>query len=197
MTTQVEPGTQIERYLLLLRTALGPMPAAEKSEILSDLRSHIEERMADAGTNRAQIAAETIAALGSAESLAASYRRERLMARAGATAEPHLLLRATFQWALTGLRGFVAFLVLLFGYGLGIGFTICALLKPFMPNNVGLWADPPAFTLGVITRPGAHELLGWWMMPVGLTIGPLLSIGTTRLVQWLLRKRAAQYREAL
>jgi hypothetical protein len=191
MTTETEARAQIERYLLRLRTALGRMPEAEKAEILSDLRSHIEERIADAGTGQAEIAAETIAALGSPDALAESYHRERLMARATASAAPSLLLSATFQWALTGLRGFLAFLVLLFGYSVGLGFLACALLKPFLWNQIGLWLDPPAFSLGYLNAAGrgGRELLGWWIIPVGYTVGPLLMIWTTRLLQWLLRRR--------
>jgi len=194
MTTHVDPRSQIERYLLRLRTALGRMPNEEKAEILSDLRSHIEERLSSASADPAEVVAETIAALGSPESLAASYHRERLMARATASAEPGLLLRATFQWALTGLRGFSVFLVLLAGYGIGLGFLACGVLKAFMPEQIGLWVDPPAFSLGYLSPAGrtGHELLGWWMVPLGWTIGPLLLIWTTRLVQWLLRLRVSQ-----
>lgn len=185
MTTQVDARAQIERYLLRLRGALGNVSAEEKAEILSDLRNHLEES--------AGAVAAAIAALGSPEELAASYHRERLLARASTTPEPSLLLRATFQWALTGLRGVLAFLVLLFGYSFSAGFLICALLKPFMPNQVGMWLHPPAITLGVVSEPGAHELLGWWMIPIGFTVGPLLLIGTTRLIQLLLRRRAARH----
>ena len=53
MATQTDTRTQIERYLLRLRTALGRMPDAEKAEILSDIRNHIEERLADATSGQA------------------------------------------------------------------------------------------------------------------------------------------------
>jgi hypothetical protein len=184
----------MERYLLRLRTALGRMPDAEKAEILSDIRNHIEERLSDASSGQAEIVAETIAALGSPESLAASFHRERLMARASVSPAPGLLLHATFQWALTGLRGFVAFLALLLGYSLGAGFLACAVLKPFLPTHIGLWVDPPAFSLGYISPDwhGARELLGWWIIPIGYSVGPLFLIWTTRLVQWLLRRHATQ-----
>ncbi len=198
MATHTDTRSQIERYLLRLRTALGRMPDAEKAEILSDIRNHIEERLTDAAVDPGEIVAETIEALGTPESLAAAFHRERLMARASASGAPSALLHATFQWALTGLRGFLAFLVLLLGYGLGLGFVVCALLKPFMWNQIGLWVDPPAFSLGYLNpaeRTG-HELLGWWMIPVGYTVGPMLLIGTTRLLQWLLRRRVARSEEA-
>ena len=194
MTTHTDTRAQIERYLLRLRTALGRLPDAEKAEILSDIRNHIEERLASSSEGHAEIVAQTIAALGSPESLAASYHRERLMARASASGAPPALLDATFQWALTGLRGFLAFLALLFGYSLGLGFLACALLKPFLPEHIGLWMDPPFFSLGYIAPSirGARELLGWWIVPIGYTIGPLALIWTTRLVQWLISQRRSQ-----
>ena len=199
METNADPRSHVERYLLRLRTALGRMPDSEKAEILSDLRNHIEERLSDASSGQAGIVAETIAALGSPETLAASYYRERMMARATVSAAPPLLLQATFQWALTGLRGFVVFVALLAGYSLGLGFLVCALLKPFLPNHIGMWVDPPGFSLGYLSpaeRTG-REVLGWWIIPIGWTVGPLLVIWTTRLVQWLLRRRVAQRVEAL
>lgn len=194
MATHTDTRTQIEHYLLRLRTALGRLPDAEKAEILSDIRNHIEERLTASSEGHPEIVAETIAALGSPESLAASYHRERLMARACASGAPPALLRATFEWALSGLRGFLAFLALLVGYSMGLGFLACAVLKPFLPQHIGLWVDPPSFSLGYIDPSirGARELLGWWIVPIGYTIGPLALIFTTRLVQWLIRRRRSR-----
>jgi uncharacterized membrane protein len=194
MATQTETRAQIERYLLRLRSALGGMPDAEKAEILSDIRNHIEERLVDAPAGQAEAATETMAALGNPETLAATYRRERLMARAVASPAPALLLHATFQWALTGLRGFLAFLALLIGYSSGLSFLVCAVLKPFLPSHIGLWLDPPLFSIGYFNAADhlKHEVLGWWIVPLGLAIGPLMLIWTTRLVQWLIRRRPTQ-----
>jgi len=176
---------------LRLRAGLGPMPDAEKAEILSDIRNHIEERIADAPTGQEEIVAATIAALGIPETLAASYRRERTLVRAAHSSSPAELLNAAFQWAMTGLRGFLVFLALLLGYGFGLTFLVCALLKPFTPNSVGLWMNGSVLTLGAISQPapGAHELLGWWIIPIGYVLGPLSMICSTRMVRWLLRRR--------
>jgi hypothetical protein len=195
------PGAEkIASYLLRLTAALGPMPGAEKEEILSDIRNHIEERASDAITGgTAGTIAETITSLGSPERLAASYHRERLLARATASPDPTLLLHATFQWARTTLKGFLALLVLLLGYGLGLGFLVCAFLKPFMPHEIGLWRDPPAFSLGYLNPAERHaqDLLGLWIIPVGYVIGPLLLIGTMHLVQWLLHQQLLHSRSTL
>ena len=191
MATHTDTRAQVEHYLLRLRSALGRMPDSEKAEILSDIRNHIEERLSASSTGDAEIV-DTLTALGRPELLAASFHRERLMARAATSPEPAVLLRATFQWALTGIRGFLAFLVLLFGYSTGLAFLACALLKPFMPHNIGMWLDPPAFSLGYISPESriGRELLGWWIVPLGFVMGSLLLILTTRLVQRLIRRHS-------
>ncbi len=191
MATNSDTRSQVEHYLLRLRTALGRMPDAEKAEILSDIRNHIEERLSVAPDGQAGIAAETLAALGAPETLAASFHRERLMARAVVSPAPSVMLRATFHWALTGVRGLLAFLALLLGYSLGLGLLLCAVLKPFLPSHVGLWLDPPAFSLGYFTAADhlKREILGWWIVPLGLAVGTLSMVWTTRLVQWLIRRR--------
>lgn len=194
MAMHTDTRSQVERYLLRLRTALGRMPDGEKAEILSDIRNHIEERLSAAPDGQAEMAAETLAALGSPETLAAAFHRERLMARAVASPGPSVLLRATFRWALTGARGVLAFLALVLGYSLGLGFLACAVLKPFFPNHVGLWLDPPAFSVGFFSAADhlKREILGWWMIPLGLVVGTLSMVWTTRLVQWLIRRRPAR-----
>ena len=161
------------------------MPDAEKAEIISDLRNHIDERVADSNAGETETVTETLAALGSPESLAASYRRERLIARASASAEPALLLRATFRVGARGaarVRRIPGVVVRLLH---GIGFLVCAFLKPFLPNQIGLWIDPPAFSLGYLDHAGRHgqELLGWWLIPVGYIVGPLAVLWTTALCQ--------------
>jgi len=184
---------QVERYLLKLRSALGGLHDAEKAEIISDIRNHIEERLAELGAPDDNAIGQVLTALGGAEALAVEFQRERLIAQAAFTVEPMLLLRATFQWALTAVSGVAAFVLLLFGYSIGLALVVCAALKPIMPQNIGLWVDPPAFTLGYLNpmeRHG-HELLGWWILPVGYVGGVLLLVATTRLVRWILRLRAA------
>ncbi len=187
MTTPADGRARIEDYLLRLRVTLARMPESEKTEILSDIRNHLEERLTSGGESAL---GETITALGAPGTLAASYYRERKLASAAASSAPGALLAATFHWALTGLRGFLVFLVLIVGYSLGLGFIACALLKPFTPETIGLWWNPPSLNLGYQSpASGAHDLLGWWIIPVGYTVGPLFLIGTTRLIQRIIRRR--------
>ena len=110
------------------------------------------------------------------------------MARARATFSPTLILRTTIRWATKTVLGFVAFVVGLVGYGLGVSLIACALLKPFLPGNIGLWIDRHGMNLGFeIPRPHGQELLGWWIIPLGLMAGTALLLVSTVFLRWMLR----------
>jgi hypothetical protein len=192
MHEQSESGDRMERYLLRFRLALGSTPEAEKKEILSDIRCHIAERVAESELPAEEALAQTLDALGTPESLAQTYRAEGLLNRAAAGSSPWLLVRATFVWALTGIEGFFALLALFFGYVTAVSFLACAVLKPIFPDRVGMWVDPPLFTIGIHSPSlhPAHELLGYLIIPLGLVAGSSLLVLTTRCGRWLIRRFA-------
>jgi uncharacterized membrane protein len=183
--------TQMNDYLARLRAALTGMTLAEREDIVEELRMHIRERCGDPQTSVEAI----LAGLGPADELAQQYRTGLLVQKASHSISPVLLLRATLRWATTGVEGFLVFVIALCGYGMGVGFVLLALLKPFFPRNTGLWAGPGEFSFSfrmgaTMTNPSSpvHELLGWWLIPVCLVIGSLSLAGTTKLIQFLLRR---------
>lgn len=180
----------IERYLSRLGKALQGADPAEREEILSDIRSLIQEHL-DAA-ERSQAAVDTVLArLGSPEALAEAYRMEGLLARAAHSYAPLLLLKAAFGWALMGIRGFLIAIVLFTGYLMSIGCFAVGILKPFLPAQTGLWLGPGQFFFGFVDpHPGVREVLGWWAIPVGLILGLLFYVGTTRLARWFFATRA-------
>lgn len=173
----------IERYLLRFRIALGNAPQVEKDELVAEIRSHILDRLAS------DPEAAILADLGPPEKLAAAYLAEGLLKRAAWSVSPILIMRATLHWAMTGVRGFLVFLVLLVGYVTGAGFYICAIAKPFFPEYVGLWTGPHRFSFGLIVPPetATGEILGIWFAPVALVLGSLCLIGVTHFVRWMIR----------
>jgi len=197
MSQTVKHPDAVEHYLLRLRRALGSVKAESVDEILSDIRSHIEERVAASPVPAGQAVMEVLERLGTPQQLAANYRAEGLLERASVSSGPLLLLRATFYWALTGLGGFVALLILLFGYLFGISFLVTAVLKPFYGDRVGLWVGPDTLQLGAHMGseplPAGRELLGYWIIPLGLVIGLLSLILTTLFVRWLIRRQRTRW----
>jgi hypothetical protein len=189
MTPDVKTADTIDRYLLRFRLALTGV--RDKDELVSEIRSHIVERLEDHSRPVDEIVNNTLAGLGTPEVLATRYRTEGLLERASTTMSPLLLLRATMRWAMTGIRGFFAFWVLFLGYFTAGAFYVCAVLKPFFPNDIGFWVGAHGASMG--TRPTGSgediELLGMWFAPVALALGCLCIIGTTKFVRWMISKR--------
>ena len=188
MTPDTKTADQIERYLLRFRLALTGV--RDKEELVSEIRSHIVERLEDTSRPLEEVVERTLAGLGAPEVLATRYRTEGLLERASSTMSPLLLLRATMRWAMTGIRGFFAFWVLFVGYFTAAAFYVCAALKPFFPDDIGLWVGAHGFDMG--SRPaggGDTEILGMWFAPVALACGCLCIIGTTKFVRWMISKR--------
>lgn len=181
---------QIDVYLARLRRALEGLPAADIDEILRELRGHIAERATDTESTPPDGAPieQILSELGAPENIASAYRNDALVARARATFSPGLILRTTMRWATKTALGFLAFIVALVGYGVGLSLIACALLKPLLPDNIGLWISRQGMNLGFQTpRPPGPELLGWWIIPLGLVGSAAFILGSTVFLRWMLR----------
>ncbi len=190
MHGQSDARDRVEQYLLRFRSALRGASKAERSEIVSDIRCHIAERREESALPDEQAIIQTLDALGSPESLAETYRMEGLLNRATAGASPTVLIRATFAWALAGIEGFLALLFLFTGYATALSFLACAGLKPFFPEQVGVWLGPSLFAFGIVfpSPDASRELLGWWIVPVAFALGIGVFVLTTKLGRFFLRR---------
>lgn len=185
-----EGPVRLERYLGELRARLRGLPAAEASEIVEEIASHVRESVGGAELEANEVGA-VLDRLGSPAELAALYATESLLARAGRSRSPWLLLRSLGRFAKLSVGGFFAFLGLLVGYGLSGSFALAALMKPFAPGRVGLWhgnGDEFSLHLGFVALPQGEELLGWWLIPLGLAIGAVGLYLTTRFGRWAIRR---------
>lgn len=180
----------IASYLAALRKQLAGLPADDVEEIVQELRGHIAERVAESASGQNGTTVEGILhQLGTAEQIGSLYRSDALVAHARTTFSPALIIRTTIRWASRTVLGFAASLAGLIGYSIGVGLIVCAVLKVFLPNDVGLWMNPSdGFVLGVeVPRPHGPELLGWWLIPYGLGVGVAFILGTTVFLRWMLR----------
>lgn len=181
---------QVEVYLGALRKQLAGLPADDVEEILRELRGHIAERVAESATGRNTTPVEQILRqLGTPEQIGSLYGADAMVAHARETFSPALIIRTTIRWASKTVAGCMASLVGLIGYSIGVGLIACAALKPFLPNDIGLWLNSAdGFVLGIeVPRPHGHELLGWWIIPYGLGVGIAFILGTTVFLRWMLR----------
>jgi uncharacterized membrane protein len=183
MTTEI----QIDSYLTALRLHLGPLTIAEREEIIREINAHIRDSAEETGAS-----VETVLArLGPAAELAAQYRDGLLISQASRSFSPLVLLRAALRLATKGVFGFVAFFLGLFGYTMGVGLVLTALLKPIFPANTGVWFVNGHFHSAGSMFPGpppnVHDVLGLWYTPLALTLGSLTLLLTTFLIQTSLR----------
>ena len=175
---------QIESYLTALRSHLGPLTIAEREEIVLEIGAHIRDSAEQSGTAVSAI----LARLGTAEGLAAQYREGLLIRQASRSFSPLVLLRATLRLATKGVFGVLVFFLGIFGYAIGGGLVLTALVKPILPGNTGVWFDGNGHLMssGVLFPPpgsSAHEVLGMWYIPLALIVGSLTLLTTT----WAIR----------
>ena len=175
---------QIESYLTALRSHLGPLTIAEREEIVLEIGAHIRDSAEQSGTAVSAI----LARLGTAEGLAALYREGLLIRQASRSFSPLVLLRATLRLATKGVFGVLVFFLGIFGYAIGGGLVLTALVKPILPGNTGVWFDGNGHLMssGVLFPPpgsSAHEVLGMWYIPLALIVGSLTLLTTT----WAIR----------
>jgi len=188
-TPEQSPEERIATYLGRLDAALADVSPPQKDEIVREIRAHILDSVASSA-DREAAAGRVLRLLGTPEELAARYNTECLLTRAGRSFSPWLLLRTCWRWAMLGMKGTVAFLLAVFGYGLALAATVAVFLKPLMPSRVGMWMGRGDFVIGMPGHTeGMRELLGNWFIPVIAVVALLAAIGTTRGLRWMIRSR--------
>jgi len=189
MSAHVTSTDPISAYLNRVSAGLKGIDEPQRQEIVAEIRSHLAERVQELiaqGSPRPVEAALT--AMGDADALALQFTREVRQQQSSRSFAPWVLLRAAARIALTGVNGTLVFLIGVLGYGVGLGFTVVALLKPIMPSKVGFWVGPHIIVWGVPgSHLGAQELAGQYFIPVSLVLAFLFASVTTLVLRWLMR----------
>lgn len=188
MTLQRQPQlpADAERYLRDVRRGLGALDAHERDDVIAELRSHLLERAAQGKT-------ALIEGFEEPSQLAASFVAEHALSSALAEGTPWSSARAILGSARDSvvLLGVLAALVLVQIVAFFVVLT--ATLKPFAPNEFGLWVGPHTFYVGR-SSPGATEVLGFWGIPLLLLVGVTLFWSSNRALRALARSRLAATR---
>jgi hypothetical protein len=190
---------RVRGYLYVLERALRSfLEPAVVVDAVREVRSHIEERVAQADPSPNEQAAldRVLAELGPPLRVAQAYAMEMTVEEAAATGRVVPVLRAVWHFATTTTTGFLAALVLFVGYALGAGCVLLATLQPVFPDRVGLLVVdgvPRAFGM-VDVPPGGVVHGGYWIIPVGMVCGVGLLVlthkGARALVSWWRGRRA-------
>lgn len=113
----------IERYFSELNSRMKAFSPAEREEFLRELRAHVLDRLPTSEPSEEQCR-EVLVALGTPQEIARQYRLESVLGRAAKSKSPAVLFRGALLWAVSGLQGFVVFMVALFGYGIAVAFFV-------------------------------------------------------------------------
>lgn len=180
-------NTNVERYFSELNARMADLSAGEREEFVRELRAHVLDRLQQVAEPTDDQCRAVLAALGTPEEIARQYRLEMILNRAAKSKSPLVLLRGTLRWALTGVQGFMVFIVAMVGYITALSFYACALMKPFFPDNVGFYVSRHGLNLAQFPNQYGHEVLQTWFIPITLVLGLLLMQGTTMLLKFLIR----------
>jgi hypothetical protein len=166
-------------YVAALSRALSGLPERDRSDILAEIRAHLEYR---AGEGKLE---EALKALGSPQACARSFLDELRLQSAFTDAGPGKTLGALFALASRRALASAGLFVSGIFYLLALGFGIIAVTDIVQPASVGLWIDPArdVYVLGAVDDPGTatKEILGAWIIPVaaGLCLFALVIGQTT------------------
>ncbi len=179
---------RVRGYLFVLHRSLATFMSKEMAqESIREVESHILERVAriEGAIDEKAALEGVLRHLGPPMKVAQAYAAEITFEEAVATGRPVPVFRALWLVA-TSVQGFVAALVLLVGYALGLGFIIVAALKPIFPQNVGLILRdgvPMAFGAVSTIGPGMEVVGGYGLVPLSLFAGALTLLITHRLAR--------------
>jgi hypothetical protein len=190
---------RVRGYLYVLERSLRSFLDRDVvADAVREVRSHIEERVAQADPSPNEQAAleRVLAELGPPLRVAQAYAVEMTVDAAAATGRVVPVLRALWHFATTTTAGFFASIVLFAGYATGAACVLLATLQPVFPDRVGLLVVdgvPRAFGM-VDVPPGGVVHGGYWIIPVGMICGVGLLVlthkGARTLVGWWRARRA-------
>ena len=137
----------IESYFAALTTQLSDLPQPKRDEVIRELRAHVFDRLEQITVPTDDDCRSVLTAMGTPVEIARQYRLELLLNKSAWKISPWSMLRTLFRWTLTGIQGYIVFVLALLGYTLAASFYITALLKPFFPHNVGVFVSEQGLNL--------------------------------------------------
>jgi hypothetical protein len=168
---------EVDDFLRRFRRGLASLPADIREDLVSEMRSHIEERSSQGKLD--------LASFGPPEEYASRFVNESVLRTAVARARPWQLVSVLVGRArATALVVFVVIPLAVIEI-MALVLAAAGICKPFDPGHIGLFlrADGSFGGLGWFSNPGSmHEVLGYAAMPVFIFVGLLLFWGSHRLL---------------
>jgi hypothetical protein len=175
--TEADAVTLWDSYCDQVLKASRPLNEHDRQALLLEIKDHVytsfQHQQGPRETARLTAAIEKI---GDPGEFVRPMMTDLLIADAARTMNPRSVISGLYFNFSPGIKAFISSLLFGTGYLLSLGFLMVAIIKPFTPERVGLFAYAKGgYTLGILdTIPaGTTELLGYWVIPLALA----LSIG--------------------
>ena len=181
----------VESYFSELDSKLTDLPQAPRRDFLLELRAHVMDRLEQLATVSGDDCRTVLKALGTPEEIARQYRMELLLKRPSWKISPITVLRTALRWTVAGVQGYLVFLVALIGYMFAASLYLTALLKPFFPDNVGMYVSDKGINLASFPVQHGHDIMGNYYVAFAVFMGYLFTFGTTLLIRLLVRRLGA------
>jgi uncharacterized membrane protein len=181
----------VESYFSELDSKLTDLPQAPRRDFLLELRAHVMDRLGQLATVSDDDCRTVLKALGTPEEIARQYRMELLLKRPSWKISPITVLRTALRWTVAGVQGYLVFLVALIGYMFAASLYLTALLKPFFPDNVGMYVSDKGINLASFPVQHGHDIMGNYYVAFAVLMGYLFTFGTTLLIRLLMRRLGA------
>jgi uncharacterized membrane protein len=181
----------VESYFSELDSKLTDLPQAPRRDFLLELRAHVMDRLGQLATVSDDDCRTVLKALGTPEEIARQYRMELLLKRPSWKISPITVLRTALRWTVAGVQGYLVFLVALIGYMFAASLYLTALLKPFFPDNVGMYVSDKGINLASFPVQHGHDIMGNYYVAFAVLMGYLFTFGTTLLIRLLVRRLGA------
>lgn len=179
----------IESYFAALTTQLADLPQPKREEVVRELRAHVFDRLEQISVPTDDDCRMVLKAMGTPEEIGRQYRVELLLNRSAWKISPWSMLRTLFRWTLTGIQGYIVFVVAMLGYTVGASLYVTALLKPLFPHHVGLFVSEQGINLARFPDPPVGtEMLGAYYIPAAAFAGFLCTLGTTLAIRFVVRR---------
>jgi uncharacterized membrane protein len=179
----------IESYFAALSAQLSDLSPGKKEEVVRELRAHVFDRLEQITVPTNDDCRMVLKAMGTPEEIARQYRVELLLKRSAWKISPWSMLRTLSRWTLTGIQGYIVFVLAMLGYTIGACLYVTALLKPLFPHHVGLFVGEQGINLARFPAPPpGTEILGAYYIPCAVFLGFLFTLGTTLAIRSVVRR---------
>ena len=162
-------------YISRVETLTRPLTNPQRRDILLELHAHLLESMLNKPGDETTRLRQAQDSLGNPEEFIPGWVETRLEQ----SADPGLVLHSRWQLlrlnAARGFRGLMKSILHGFGHMLVFFSYLLAILKPFYPDNVGLFTSPRGWPFIVFVDAGGFkEHFGWWFVPAAIIFGTAL-----------------------